>query len=139
MLAPLVLALAVAQAPVPGLPPGQQPSAPAKTAPAEKPWPPAGVLRKGPDIVSPRLIKGPHPRYTAEAMKAGIQGSVGLELVVKADGSVGDVRVTRSLDNEFGLDNEAVRAVKTWQFAPGTKDGVSVPVLVEVEMTFSVR
>jgi hypothetical protein len=29
--------------------------------------------------------------------------------------------------------------VKQWQFTPGTKDGVAVPVLVDVEMTFTLR
>ena len=52
-----------------------------------------------------------------------------------ADGTVGDVEVTRPLDP--GLDAEAVKTVKQWRFAPGTKDGSPVPVSVEIEMTFS--
>jgi hypothetical protein len=32
----------------------------------------------------------------------------------------------------------AVRALKQWQFTPGQKDGIAVPVVVEVEMTFSI-
>jgi outer membrane biosynthesis protein TonB len=34
-------------------------------------------------------------------------------------------------------DEEAVRTLRQWTFKPGTKDGVAVPVRVEVEMTFT--
>ena len=102
-------------------------------------WPPAGVVRTGPEIVSPRLIKETQPRYTREAMDAKIQGDLMIEVVVRPDGTVGDVRVVRSLDRKYGLDDEAVKAVKKWLFAPGKKDGVAVPVLVEVEVTFTLK
>jgi protein TonB len=62
-----------------------------------------------------------------------------LEVVVQRDGSVGAARIKESLDREYGLDDEAIRTVKQWRFAPGTKDGVPVAVLVNVEMTFSLR
>ena len=44
-----------------------------------------------------------------------------------------------SLDWELGLDDEAVSTVKKWRFAPGSKDGIAVPVLVEIEMHFTVK
>ena len=62
-----------------------------------------------------------------------------LEAVVQTDGTVGEVRVKRSLDRQFGLDDEAVATVKKWKFTAGTKDGVAVPALVEIEMTFSLK
>lgn len=114
-----------------------QPSAAPVQTPAEKPWPPPGVVRQGPGVVSPRLIKEWKPSYTAMAMKQKISGSIQLEAVVEVDGTVGEVRVKRSLDRKFGLDDEAVTTVKKWQFAPGTKDGVAVPVLIEIEMSFT--
>jgi len=64
---------------------------------------------------------------------------VELEAVVLPDGSVGDVQITRSLDRTFGLDNEAIKAVKQWRFAPGTRLGQPVPVLVTIELTFTLR
>jgi hypothetical protein len=39
----------------------------------------------------------------------------------------------RSLDHKFGLRDEAIACLKQWWFTPGTKDGVAVPVLVQVE------
>ena len=109
--------------------------------PQEKPWPPAGVVAYAPGtgIVAPKLVKDVKPNYTADAMRAKIEGNVSLEIVVLTDGKVGDVRVTQSLDREFGLDDQAVAAVKRWEFTPGTKDGVAVPVAVKVEMSFTVK
>ncbi len=73
------------------------------------------------------------------AREAKIQGVIGMEVVVETDGTVGEVRVTRSLDKMLGLDDEAVRTVKKWRFEPAKKDGVAVPVVVEIEMTFTLR
>ena len=58
------------------------------------------------------------PGYTAAAMDARIEGTVGLDIVVLADGKVGDVMVTQSLDKEYGLDTQAVEAAKQWLFKP---------------------
>ena len=55
------------------------------------------------------------------------------------DGSVGPARVVRSLDSAFGLDEEALKTVKLWRFVPGTLAGRAVPVLVEIELTFTLR
>ena len=98
-----------------------------------------GAYRPGNGVLSPRLLREVKPNYTADAMRAKIQGVVTLEAVVLPDGSVGPVRVTRSLDATFGLDQEAERTVKQWRFAPGTRNGQPVPVLVEIEMTFTLR
>ena len=98
-----------------------------------------GVYRPGSGIVSPRVLTEVKPAYTAEAMRAKIQGTVWIEAVVMPDGSVGNVQITRSLDPTFGLDQEAIKAVKRWRFAPGTRMGQAVPVLVEIELTFTLR
>ena len=99
-----------------------------------------GAARPGNGITSPRLIKEVKPNYTADAMRAKIQGIVTLEAVVMPDGTVGPVRVTRSLDSTFGLDQEAERTVRLWRFDPGkNRTGEAVPVLVEIEMTFTLR
>jgi TonB family protein len=107
--------------------------------PAQETWPPANVVRMGKAITSPAIVKETKPGYTADAMRAKIQGTVELEAIVLIDGSVGEVRVVRSLDKEYGLDEQAVKALKQWRFKPGMKDGVAVPVLVTVEMSFSIR
>ena len=117
----------------------QQPPAGTQAPGADKPWPPAGVIRLDKTVTAPKLVRETKPRYTDDAKRAKIQGVVHVEAVVKTDGTIGDVRVTRSLDKEFGLDERAVAAVKEWRFVPGQKDGAAVPVLVEIELTFTLR
>jgi protein TonB len=79
------------------------------------------------------------PKYTVEAMRARVQGIAMIECVVMPDGTVGDARVKRSLDRVFGLDEEAIAAAKRWRFRPGLLDGKPVPVIVTIELAFSVR
>jgi TonB family protein len=52
---------------------------------------------------------------------------------------VGEVQVLRSLDSVFGLDQEAIKAAKQWKFAPGTRLGEPVSVLVTIELQFTLR
>jgi TonB family protein len=98
-----------------------------------------GFYRPGNGVMMPRVLAEVKPSYTADAMRAKIQGVVMVEAVVREDGSVGQVQVTRSLDPTFGLDQEAIKAVRRWRFAPGTRFGQPVPVLVEIELTFTLR
>ena len=87
----------------------------------------------------PRVVSEVKPDYTVEAKQQGIQGIVELSVVVKDDGTVGDVKVIKSLDDKYGLDDQAVIAMKKWRFKPGTKDGKPVAVEVTVEMSFKLR
>jgi TonB family protein len=98
-----------------------------------------GVYRPGSGIVNPRVVREIKPQYTADAMRAKVQGTVLLECVVLPDGSVGRVDVVRSLDPTFGLDQEAVKAARQWRFVPGTRFGEPVAVLVTIELTFTLR
>lgn len=98
-----------------------------------------GVHPNGPGVTTPVVIQQVKPQYTADAMRAKAQGSVWLECVVLPDGSVGDVRVTRSLDRQFGLDQEAIAAAKQWRFKPGMANGEPVAVAISIELTFTLR
>jgi len=62
-----------------------------------------------------------------------------LEVVVSADGAGGDVTVVKSLDAQYGLDQQAVEALKHWQWKPGTRGGEPSPVAVQVEMKFTLK
>jgi protein TonB len=72
-------------------------------------------------------------------MRAKVQGSVWIEAVVSPEGTVGEVRITKSLDRVFGLDEEALKAARQWRFVPGTRFGQPVPVLIVIELTFTLR
>jgi protein TonB len=100
-----------------------------------------GVYQIGNGVVSPQLIREVKPNYTAEAMRAKLQGIVEMEAVVLPDGSIDPnrIKITRSLDQTFGLDQQAILAVKQWRFRPGTFKGQPVAVLVNVELSFTLR
>jgi TonB family protein len=99
----------------------------------------AGVYKVGGDVSAPVPTKKVNPGYTEEAIRARIEGIVQLAVVVREDGKVGDVTVTRSLDEVYGLDAEAVKAAKQFEFKPGTKNGKPVPVRVTLEFTFALK
>jgi TonB family protein len=88
-------------------------------------------------VKAPVIVKEVKPKYTDDAKTRRVQGSVEVEAVVKSDGTVGDVTVTKSLDPQ--LDEEAVKATKEWRFRPGTKDGKAVDVLVQIELRFTLK
>ena len=98
-----------------------------------------GVYRPGNGVTLPRVLHEERPQYTSDAMRAKVQGSVWLECVVRPDGSVGDVKVIRSLDSTFGLDLEAMKAARQWRFRPGTRMGEPVNVLVVIQLDFTLR
>ena len=97
------------------------------------------AFRPGNGVTVPRVLSEVKPAYTAEAMRAKVQGLVRLECVVLPDGSVGRVAVVKSLDRSFGLDAEAVKAARQWRFTPGTRFGEPVAVLVIIDLEFRLR
>ncbi|MDO8479488.1 MAG: energy transducer TonB [Candidatus Rokubacteria bacterium] len=97
------------------------------------------VYVPGNGVSAPVLVKSVQPTYTAEAKEHKLEGLVGLTAVVQMDGRVGDVSVRTSLDQTYGLDRQAVEALKLWEFKPGMKDGRPVPVRISVELTFTLR
>jgi protein TonB len=98
-----------------------------------------GVFELGNDITPPRLVHVVKPAYTAEAMQRRIQGEALVAAIVRPDGTVTDVRVSRSLDSVFGLDEEALRIARQWRFKPATRHGQPVAVYVTIGVGFSMH
>lgn len=88
-----------------------------------------------PKTMAPRLIHRVEPEFTQEARDAGVTGVVVVALVIRADGSVEILNVTRGLG--YGLDEKAIECIKQWEFKPGTKDGTPVDVRAQVEVNFT--
>jgi protein TonB len=100
---------------------------------------PATIYKPGNGVSLPEATRQVKAEYTEEAKANRIEGNVVLDVVVLADGGIGEVNVEKSLDSIYGLDRNAVAAMKKWKFKPGTKDGKPVAVRVNVAMTFSLR
>jgi TonB family protein len=97
------------------------------------------VYKPGNGVTLPAVVAEVKPKYTPEAMKQKIQGTVWMDVVVLETGDVGDVTISKSLDAEYGLDQEAIKAAKQWKFKPGTKEGKPVAVAVVIEMAFTLK
>lgn len=92
-----------------------------------------------PGLKAPVVKVHVFPKYTADAMRAKIQGAVEVQAVVAADGTVARARVLTSLDSVFGLDAQAIAAAKQWKFEPGQLGGLAVPVVVSVVLEFKLH
>jgi protein TonB len=96
-----------------------------------------GPYRPGSGVDPPRLLREVRADYTDAARRANLNGEVLLEIVVRRDGTVGDIRVLQRLGS--GLDERAIHAVRQWRFAPARLKGTPVDVIVEVSVEFKLR
>lgn len=87
-----------------------------------------------PDVTPPKLERRSEPEYTEEARIARHEGEVVLETVIGTDGTAKDFRLIRSLG--LGLDEQAVRAVREWQFAPARRGKQPVPYRTSLRIRF---
>lgn len=84
------------------------------------------------DLSQPMATRKVDPAYPVQLMRENVHGTVILYAVIHADGSVGNVRILRGVDER--LDRFASEAVAQWKFDPATKNGTPV----EVEATFQI-
>lgn len=96
-----------------------------------------GPYRPGSGITPPTILKEVKADYTEDARRRNIEGEVLLEIVVRRDGSVGDVTLRNGLDS--GLNSRAIAAVRQWRFSPAKRMGQPVDVIVEVAVEFKLR
>jgi len=92
---------------------------------------PAGVIP--PEIVEYTTP----PLYSDEARQRGIEGIVVAHATVSPDGRVEQARVIRGLG--YGLDQNALVALRQWRFRAGSRNGVALSVNALVDIEFSLR
>ena len=106
------------------------PTAPPPAPPASKP-----SARTEVSISASYATANRKPEYPKMSLRLSEQGTVVLTVMVKSDGSAGDVEV-KSSSGFTRLDHAAADAVKTWRFNPATVDGKAVDKSYEVPITF---
>jgi TonB family protein len=79
----------------------------------------------------------PHPRYTEEARRNRVEGVVIMRVLVGADGSVKQVKITHGLPD--GLDEQAVQATYEMRFKPAMKDGKPVEFWLSMSIEFNLK
>ena len=97
------------------------------------------MYQVGNGISGPTAIYRETPRYTLEAMRAHVQGSVLLQCVVQTTGNCTDIHLIRTPEPPHGLDQEAITAAMHWRFVPGMRMGQPVPVRITMELAFSIH
>lgn len=82
----------------------------------------------------PIALVHPAPAYTAEALQAGIDGTVTVRAEFDIDGHVRVLEIVDGLG--YGLDEAALAAVETWSFRPAYRSGRRVAVVANVDVEF---
>ena len=83
----------------------------------------------------PAAIDTPPPVYPPELACADIGGTVGLIMEIGIDGSPTNIRIENSSGQPV-LDQSAIKAVESWKFRPGTRNGNPVTTDLRVPVTF---
>jgi protein TonB len=100
------------------------------------PPPPArrGPVRVGGQIQTPALTHRVEPYYPPLAVQAHIEGMVILEAIIDEQGAVSEVKVLRMAHPL--LDREAILAVRQWRYSPLLLNGIRVPFMLTVTLSF---
>ena len=113
-----------------------RPSASAQATPEDVAFRQSALPDTTPNLTKPAIVRQTEPRYTSDAMRQKIAGEVKVEIVVGTTGAVQRARVIESLDKTYGLDDEALKAVKLDVFKPGELNGQPVEVWTTMTLTF---
>lgn len=113
-------------------PAGQASAARAASTPAPSTTP--GACASPPCVTPAVKVFEARPEYPAAAVARGAQGIVLVEATITTQGTIGDIKVLRSVD--AALDDAAVAAIRQWEFIPTLLNGVPVASLVQVTVEF---
>lgn len=110
--------------------------APPVTQPAEPtPAAPAPVL---PPRADAGQISNPAPAYPSLSRRLREEGLVVLEILIRADGSVGEIKLKASSGFKR-LDEAAMNAVKRWRYQPATQGGIAIDFWYEQPVEFNLH
>lgn len=84
----------------------------------------------------PRAVRTPPPNYPEALGCDGVGGRVDLRVTIEPGGRAGAIKLLKS-SGHAALDESAIAAVRTWEFAPATRGGQPVRSTISVPMTFN--
>ena len=96
----------------------------------------SAVLRQNAVDKKARLLSTFEPESNEFAQTNGVAGMALYHVVIGADGKPGEISVGRPIG--FGLDENAVQAIRKASFEPAIKDGQPVPVLLDLVVQFRI-
>jgi periplasmic protein TonB len=101
-------------------------------APPPPPPPPPVRMEFNDSMTPPKVISGPNPEYTDQALEREVQGLMVVKCVVTVEGRVHDCRVLQSLPF---MDRAVIGALEQRRYTPALLQGKPV----EVDYTFRIR
>jgi TonB family protein len=96
----------------------------------------ASILRQNTVDQKAHLLTSFEPDSNDFAQSAGVAGMALYHTVIGADGKPGEIAVARPIG--FGLDENAVTAIRKAKFAPAIKNGQPVPVMLDLVVQFRI-
>lgn len=88
---------------------------------------------------APALMAGTaQPKYPPSALRAGVDGTVTLDVQVDPQGEPSKISIAQRSGNR-DLDRAALRAASDWRFEPAMRNGKAVAAAVKVPVEFSVQ
>jgi protein TonB len=100
--------------------------------------PQAGTADQSEPITTPpRLIHAEPPEYPEEARKNGCAGRIEIEVIVKRDGSLGQISIHKDVPECPSLAESARKAAERCVFEPATTDGKPVEAKVLIPFQFN--
>ena len=93
-------------------------------------------IRVGGQVMQAKLTSHPRPQYPQEAKDAHIEGTVRMNVMVGADGSIKDIEV---IGGDPLLTKAALQAVWRWRYHPTTLNEHAVEVITEVDVNFTLK
>jgi TonB family protein len=94
------------------------------------------ILRQNTVDEKAHLLTSFEPDSNEFAQNAGVAGMALYHTVIGADGKPGEIAVARPIG--FGLDENAVAAIRKAKFSPATKNGQPVPVMLDLVVQFRI-
>ena len=89
-------------------------------------------------VESPVITKRIRPKYPELGVRMKLEGYVILSAVMRKDGTIDDVKVLRGMaKGKFGFEEEAIEALKQWQFVPGKFNGEPADVRMNLQVSFA--
>ena len=96
----------------------------------------ATILRQNTVDEKAHLLTSFEPDSNDFAQNAGVAGMALYHTIIGADGKPGEIAVARPIG--FGLDENAVAAIRKAKFSPAMKDGKPVPVMLDLVVQFRI-
>jgi protein TonB len=85
-------------------------------------------------VQAAKLVFNPKPAYPILAKASHSQGTVRIQAIIAADGSIGNLK---AVSGPPLLINAAIEAVSRWRYQPTLLNGKAVEVITEIDVIFT--